>query len=201
MKHQAIEAADSLRAVLARVISGERAKEEKAKPRRSFRAPGEASGNEALFVRIGILALYRADRFGRRQIVGLRFPGECILPHAGADYGIQAMTPSDIACIGDFDGMLAAHPELALIFWRLAQRNEAIAHEWLINCGRRNATERIAHLLCETAIRSGFGREEMLCPFTQIQMAEITGQTSVNVNRVLSDLEDKGLLGRKGSRF
>jgi hypothetical protein len=41
----------------------------------------------------------------------------------------------------------------------------------------------------------------MLCPVTQIQMAEITGQTSVNVNRVLSDLEDKGLLGRAGSQF
>lgn len=200
MKHQAIEPADSLRAVMARVLAGERIKEERAKPRQAFRAPGEASGNEAFFVRIGILALYRADQLGRRQIVGLRFPGECIIPHGRPDYGIQAMTPSEIACISNSDGMMGDHPELAWIFWRLALRNESIAHEWLINCGRRDALDRVAHLLCETAIRGGFGREEMLCPFTQAQIAEITGQTSVNVNRVLAELERRGLIARDRSR-
>jgi DNA-binding MarR family transcriptional regulator len=38
----------------------------------------------------------------------------------------------------------------------------------------------------------------MLNPFTQQQIADITGQTSVNVNRVLADLERQGLIKRKG---
>jgi CRP-like cAMP-binding protein len=38
----------------------------------------------------------------------------------------------------------------------------------------------------------------MLNPFTQQQIAEITGQTSVNVNRVLADMERQGLIRRKG---
>jgi CRP-like cAMP-binding protein len=38
----------------------------------------------------------------------------------------------------------------------------------------------------------------MVNPFTQQQIAEITGQTSVNVNRVLADMERQGLIHRKG---
>ena len=59
---------------------------------------------------------------------------------------------------------------------------------------------RVAHLLCETAARSGQGaaRERMVNPFTQQQIADITGQTSVNVNRVLADLQRQGLIERHG---
>ena len=35
-------------------------------------------------------------------------------------------------------------------------------------------------------------------PFTQQQIADITGQTSVNVNRVFADLERQGLIERNG---
>jgi DNA-binding MarR family transcriptional regulator len=35
-------------------------------------------------------------------------------------------------------------------------------------------------------------------PFTQQQIADITGQTSVNVNRVLADMERQGLIKRNG---
>jgi CRP-like cAMP-binding protein len=35
-------------------------------------------------------------------------------------------------------------------------------------------------------------------PFTQQQIADITGQTSVNVNRVFADLERQGLIRREG---
>jgi DNA-binding MarR family transcriptional regulator len=38
----------------------------------------------------------------------------------------------------------------------------------------------------------------MMNPFTQQQIADITGQTSVNVNRVLADMERQGLIRRSG---
>ena len=38
----------------------------------------------------------------------------------------------------------------------------------------------------------------MINPFTQQQIADITGQTSVNVNRVFADMERQGLIRRKG---
>jgi CRP-like cAMP-binding protein len=38
----------------------------------------------------------------------------------------------------------------------------------------------------------------MEVPFTQNQIADMTGQTSVNVNRVFGELEDRGLIRRRG---
>jgi CRP-like cAMP-binding protein len=169
-------------------------------PRRPFREPG-APRDEVIFVRSGILAKYKTDNTGRRQIVALRFAGEGVLPRLGpADYGLQAIVRSEVL-IGqaeDFNPIVAAHPELQQFFLRLIQRNEAIGYEWLVNCGRRDSTARVAHLLCETAVRMHAEDERLLNPFTQQQIADITGQTSVNVNRVLADMERQGLIKRNG---
>jgi len=169
-------------------------------PRRTFREAG-APRDEVMFVRSGLLAKFKSDGNGRRQIVALRFPGEGILPREGsADYGIQAIVRSEVM-VGDakdFLPIVDANPELQRFFWRLIQRNEAIGYEWLVNCGRRDSTARVAHLLCETAVRMHAEDQHMIIPFTQQQIADITGQTSVNVNRVLADLERQGLIRRKG---
>ena len=169
-------------------------------PRRPFREPG-GPGNEVMFVRSGILAKFKPDASGGRQIVALRFPGEGILPRSGeAHYGIQAVVRSEVM-IGqarDFDPLVQQNPELQEFFRRLLQRNEEIGYEWLVNCGRRDATARVAHLLCETAVRMNAGNGRLTNPFTQQQIADITGQTSVNVNRVLADMERQGLIRRKG---
>lgn len=169
-------------------------------PRRPFREPG-AMRDEVMFVRSGILAKFKTDSSGRRQIVALRFAGEGILPRDGrASYGLQAIVRSEVM-VGraeDFEPIVHSHPEMQRFFWRLIQRNEAIGYEWLVNCGRRDSTARVAHLLCETAVRMNSDHHHMLNPFTQQQIADITGQTSVNVNRVLADMERQGLIKRKG---
>ncbi len=171
-------------------------------PRRPFREPGSL-GDEVLFVQNGILAKYKTDGSGRRQIIALRFAGDGILPREGvADFGVQAIVRSEVL-VGhrqDIDPLIDAHPELASFFWRLTQKHASISYEWLMNCGRRDSTARVAHLLCETAERSGLaaGNDRMANPFTQQQIADITGQTSVNVNRVFADLERQGLIRREG---
>lgn len=171
-------------------------------PKRPFREPGTPR-DEVMFVRSGILAKFKTDSSGRRQIVALRFPGEGILPRDGnASYGVQAIVRSEVMVgrADDFNPIVEANPELQRFFWRLIQRNEAIGYEWLVNCGRRDSTARVAHLLCETAARSGADAEpdQMVNPFTQQQIADITGQTSVNVNRVFADLERQRVIQRSG---
>jgi CRP-like cAMP-binding protein len=170
-------------------------------PRRPFREPGSPR-DEVIFVRSGILSKFKSDSAGRRQIVALRFPGEGILPRDGAaQYGIQAIVQSEVmvAKARDFDAIVASNPAMQRFFWRLVQRNEDIGYEWLVNCGRRDSTARVAHLLCETAVRMhADDGEHMVNPFTQQQIADITGQTSVNVNRVLADMERQGLIRRRG---
>jgi len=171
-------------------------------PRRPFRDSG-VPRDEVMFVRSGLISKFKVDSSGRRQIVALRFPGEGILPREGlASYGIQAIVPSEVQ-VGsshDFNKIVDKHPEMHKFFWYLTQRAEAIGYEWLVNCGRRDSTARVAHLLCETAVRSHVDvpAEALHNPFTQQQIAEITGQTSVNVNRVMADLERQGLIERHG---
>lgn len=184
--------ADLLDAIPHRVIQVE--------PRRPFREPG-APRDEVMFVRSGILAKFKPDTSGGRQIVALRFAGEGILPGDGlAHYGIQAIVRSEVMVghASDFTPLVEQHPEMHDFFLRLVQRNEDIGYEWLVNCGRRDATGRVAHLLCETAYRMHAGDGGLVNPFTQQQIADITGQTSVNVNRVLADMERQGLIRRKG---
>ena len=171
-------------------------------PRRPFRDPGVAR-DEVMFVRSGLLSKFKTDGSGRRQIVALRFPGDGILPREGAaEYGVQAIVRSEVMVgkADDFDPIVEANPELARFFWKLIQRHNSIGYEWLVNTGRRDSTARVAHLLCETVERSGIDatKEGMTNPFTQQQIADITGQTSVNVNRVFADLERQGLIKRRG---
>lgn len=171
-------------------------------PQRPFREVG-VERNEVYFVESGILAKYKSDGAGRRQIIALRFAGEGILPReTPADYAIQAMVRSRVLIIQqrDFDTIVDDHPEAARLFWKMTQRHASISYEWLLNCGRRDSTARVVHLLCEVAVRSGvdLDRKRLPNPFTQQQIADITGQTSVNVNRVFADLERQGLIRREG---
>lgn len=173
-----------------------------ADPRRPFREQG-LQRDEVMFVRTGILSKFKTDGAGKRQIVALRFAGDGLLPREGAaDYGVQAIVRSEVlvASVKDFDPIVDAHAELARFFWKRTERHMAIGYEWLLNCGRRDSTARVAHLLCETAARSNLNDDtrRMANPFTQQQIADITGQTSVNVNRVFADLEKQGLILRDG---
>ena len=103
----------------------------------------------------------------------------------------------------DFNPIVDANPDLQKFFWKTVERHASIGYEWLVNCGRRDSTARVAHLLCETAQRSGIdiSHQSMVNPFTQQQIADITGQTSVNVNRVFADLERQSLIRREGRRI
>ena len=64
----------------------------------------------------------------------------------------------------------------------------------------RDARTRIAHLLCEFAVRleaSSFGeRFSYELPITQEQLGDATALTPVHVNRTLMKLEEDGLIKR-----
>lgn len=162
--------------------------------RRPFREPGEGL-DEFLFVRSGLLAIFKPGETGRR-IVALRFPGECIVPGGRAPgFGIQPLVDSTVEV-----RQVEVKGSAAL---KDALRNEIIAQEWLARAGRHDSTGKVAHLLCELACRGGHGTQSMPNLLTQQQLAEITGQTSVNVNRVLADIGRAGLVehDRRTIRF
>src|SRR5258705_10418025 len=76
---------------------------------------------------------------------------------------------------------------------RLALVEASILREWVVNVGRRDARRRIAHILCELAVRlesRGLATDDGFeLPMSQEQLANATGLTSVHVHRVLRGLE------------
>jgi CRP-like cAMP-binding protein len=76
----------------------------------------------------------------------------------------------------------------------------SIFREWVLNVGRRDSRTRMAHLLCELAVRldaEGLTRDYGYeLPMTQEQLADSVGLTPVHVNRTLKALEAEGLITR-----
>lgn len=143
-------------------------------------------------------------RNGTRQIISFHIPGEFVdlqnslLPVA--DHSVQSLDRTETAIIPR-EALLAAsdnYPGLRKAMWIETLLDASIFREWVINVGRRDSRARIAHLLCELAIRldaigaGNNGRFDF--PITQEQLADATGLTSVHTNRTLQSLRKDGLI-------
>jgi len=157
----------------------------------------------------GVLARYGQNAEGDRQIIALHIAGDApdlhtvVLP--GDTVPLEALTSATVLRVAHADlRMLAArYPAVAEAFWRHCSIDAAITAVWVVNLGRRDARTRIAHLLCEMAMRQvdGVPGKQVNFPFpiTQTQLADATGLTPVHVNRSLKALEAAGYV--KMSRF
>lgn len=141
---------------------------------------------------------------GLRQLLAVHLYGDLIDPHANprgeADHNVQALMRAEVAYIPQqaLRDVAESYPAVALALCRDAMAECSISREWLLNVGRRNARQRIAHLLCELTVRqeeAGLGKKPSYqWPMTQEQMGEATGLTGVHVNRTLQRLRKEGLI-------
>jgi CRP-like cAMP-binding protein len=159
----------------------------------------------ALLVRSGLVAITSIDASGSRQTVGLRYPTELILPFKTAgSVTIEAVLDSelDVAETPAFAAALSANAEMHATLISIVNRERAIAYEWIARFGLRDSLGRLAHFLCETFLRMSVDPGQTLkMPFNQQQLGEITGQTTVNINRMLKQLERLGLIVRHGRKL
>ena len=96
---------------------------------------------------------------GARQILSVHLKGDlvdlqnCLL--STADHAVQALTEINVAYIphSAILDAAAAHPGIAQALWRDSLIDASIFREWILNVGRRDARQRISHLLCELALR------------------------------------------------
>lgn len=145
---------------------------------------------------------------GARQILSIHIPGEALdIQHLTldlADHNVQTLTRATVAIVPRkrLIDLAEARPRIGYALAVAAQVDASIEREWLLNIGRRNARERVAHLLCEVAVRldalglaDEYGYE---LPMTQEQLGDAVGLTAVHVNRTLKALEADGLVKRRG---
>jgi CRP-like cAMP-binding protein len=143
---------------------------------------------------------------GGRQIINIHMAGDMAdLQNsllAIADHNVQALTPMTAAFIPRqaIMELAFARPSVGRALWLETLVEGSISREWIANVGRRDARTRIAHLLCEFAMRLeavGLGEQcNYQLPMTQEQIADTVGLTSVHVNRTLQNLDAEGLIDR-----
>jgi CRP-like cAMP-binding protein len=147
---------------------------------------------------------------GNRQIVSIHMKGEMVdLQNSMlevADHSVQMLTAGKVAMIprGEIIRLTLERPTVTQAMWIDTLVDASIFREWIANVGRRDARTRVAHLLCEFAVRlrvAGLGEETHYdLPMTQEQLADATGLTSVHINRTLKALEKEGLIERPNAR-
>lgn len=157
----------------------------------------------ACLIADGTAARFGQTRDGLRQLSAVYIPGDMcdlhsvVLPLAtSALQALNAVTAVRVPHPALKD-IADASPRLARAFWRDCVTDAQIAAEWLVNNSRRDARSRIAHLLCELAVRfEKIGRKRDRYPFgmTQVHLGDATGLTPVHVNRTLRDLRERGLV-------
>ena len=147
---------------------------------------------------------------GYRQIVSIHMKGEMVdLQNSllgTADHSVQMLTRGQVAFIprDEITRLAFERPAIGRAMWIDTLVDASIFREWIANVGRRDARTRIAHLLCEIALRlkvAGMGEQTgYQLPMTQEQLGDATGLTSVHVNRTLKLLESEGLIERLSPR-
>jgi CRP-like cAMP-binding protein len=143
---------------------------------------------------------------GGRQIVAIHMKGDMVdLQNSVlgiADHNVQALTAIEIAVIPReaILDLVAERPQIGKAMWHDTLVDGSIHREWTANVGRRDAATRMAHLLCEFALRLEFAGLGEHCdyelPMTQEHLADCLGLTPVHVNRTLKGLEADGLITR-----
>jgi CRP-like cAMP-binding protein len=158
----------------------------------------------------GIVCRYKDLADGQRQIMELHVPGDFVDLHGfllkRLDHNIGTMTPVRIALVPHdaLRGITETHAHLGRMLWFSTLLDAAIHREKILSIGRRSAVARIAHILCELLVRFrlvGLADETgYALPLTQADLADVTGLTSVHVNRMLKKLRDEKLLTFRGGR-
>lgn len=148
---------------------------------------------------------YKSLPDGKRQITAFLIPGDLCDVHIFVldrmDHSIGLLCPARVAFIPAqlmLDTM-ARHPGIAQALWWATLVDEAVLREWLVNLGRREPFERVAHLLCEMWLRArnvGLVTEadRFDLPVTQAELADAMGLTTATVNRALQRLRAESLI-------
>jgi CRP-like cAMP-binding protein len=143
---------------------------------------------------------------GGRQILSIHIPGEALdfqnIFLNVADHSVQMLTRGHIALIPRADIQKIARSSAAIGHAILVNIlvDASIFREWILNVGRRDAKSRLAHVLCEMAVRlDAHGLADDMgyhLPMTQAELADALGLTPVHLNRVIRSLELDGLINR-----
>ena len=151
---------------------------------------------------------------GRRQIVGLLFPGDFTgdLGSQPAAYDIIATSPV-LMCrfeMADFEQVQTLAPHLAARLLKQSMEALDTARQWMVLLGRKTAREKVASLFHQMALktqslnaasRAHEGQDGQFdLPLTREALADYLGLTVETVSRQITALRDDGVISTQGYR-
>lgn len=150
---------------------------------------------------------YKILPAGTRQIMAFLMPGDACDLHIKLldqmDHGIQAITTVSVAMVSrdQMQALMRNHPNIATAMYTAQLVDEGIMRSWIVSMGRRSASERVAHLICELYLRARTigltADDEFALPLSQLVLADALGMTAVHINRVLKELRLAGAMALK----
>ena len=155
------------------------------------------------YVASGLIGRFGQTREGERQLTALHIPGDLADLHSAVRPigvgGLVALSDTTILSIHHdaIRSVASTYPAIAEAFWRDCMVDMAALLNWTVTLGRGDAAARLAHIFCEMALRYAKTSEPLLIyqfPVTQQHLADLTGLTSVHVNRSLRLLRETGLV-------
>lgn len=170
--------------------------------RKSISRRGDRMRHSTLLIE-GHICRYMDARDGFRQLLSYHIPGDFVdlhgFPTRFIDHDIGSITEATVAIVPHerLETIMAEEPHLSRLLWFSTMFDAAMHREWVFRVGRLDAMGRLAHFLCETYCRmaaierAADGTYEL--PFTQQDLGEACGLTSVHVNRVVRRLREDGL--------
>ena len=169
------------------------------------------SPSRSCLILSGFACTYKVTKDGKRQIMAFNIAGDVpdlqSLHLRVLDNSISTLSTCRVGFIthDDLRNICDRYPRITAALWRENLIDAAIFREWMLNIGRREAYNRIAHLFCEMLVRlRAVGlAEDHTCdfPITQSEFADAFGITPVHVNRVLKQMRADGLIELKGTQL
>jgi CRP-like cAMP-binding protein len=147
----------------------------------------------------GVACFSTRHEDGRRQIHAFHYPGDFLglhsflFPLSVEATEVQALSSCSVGTIDRdvLDHQIQRNPALGAALWQAAMTEASILRQRLL-VTRRPALQRVGHLLCEQLARLGI--EEGVIPFSQIDVADAAGLSTVHTNRIFQDLRKLGAL-------
>jgi CRP-like cAMP-binding protein len=159
-------------------------------------------------VESGFAIRYKLLHSGKRQIVNVILPGDIIgFPAAFYEHAVFSVTAiSDMSLhhvpLDDFADLCLAHANVATALVWFTAREAAIYAEHIIDAGRREPLERLAHFLLEMLTRlqavGSASESSFVMPLSQEGIGDVVGLSAPHVNRMLAELRREGLIAMTG---
>jgi CRP/FNR family transcriptional regulator, anaerobic regulatory protein len=163
----------------------------------------------SVFVMVsGWIALNKTLPDGEKQILDFLLPGEVVDPGSAdpltSALEVEAITDVELAVIPrrTWEQLLHAHEAIRTVQGRVAAAAQARMSERLLRMGKANAQVRVAYALLELFLRLKTGSaadgDQFHLPFTQQELGDFAGLSSVHVCRTLRRLKRHGIVETAG---